>query len=208
MPAYSNYSDQQLLHAIQHDDESAFAELFQRYWKKAHALAYSKLRSKVATEDIVQDLFARIWDKRKSLSISNVASYIYISIKNSAINHIESSLVHQRYWSYYREFIPGWELTTENVVEYDNLVESIEQGLEGLPNKSKKAFRLNRLDGLSVPEIAQQLNLSEKAIQYHITRSIKHLRLFLKGLNMSFLPMVLLTGILCITLLHKSTLLT
>ena len=41
-------------------------------------------------------------------------------------------------------------------------------------------FRLNRMEGHSVAEIANLLRLSEKAIQYHLTRSVKELRLYLK----------------------------
>lgn len=52
--------------------------------------------------------------------------------------------------------------------------------MEGLPQKTKKVFQLNRLEGRSVPEIANVLNLSEKAIEYHLTRSLKHLRVHLK----------------------------
>ena len=45
----------------------------------------------------------------------------------------------------------------------------------------KKIFRLHKLEGLSISEIARSLNLSEKAIQYHITQSTKRLRLHLKN---------------------------
>jgi RNA polymerase sigma-70 factor (ECF subfamily) len=52
--------------------------------------------------------------------------------------------------------------------------------MEGLPNKTKTVFQLNRLEGRSIPEIAAALNLSEKAIEYHLTRSLKKLRVHLK----------------------------
>src|SRR5687767_5588452 len=36
LSAYSHHSDDDLLKAIRNDDEKAFAELFNRNWKKAH----------------------------------------------------------------------------------------------------------------------------------------------------------------------------
>ena len=55
-------------------------------------------------------------------------------------------------------------------------------GMEGLPQKTRKVFQLSRLEGRPVAEIAHLLNLSEKAIEYHLMRSLKHLRLHLKEL--------------------------
>jgi DNA-directed RNA polymerase specialized sigma24 family protein len=42
---------------------------------------------------------------------------------------------------------------------------AIEQGVQTRPEKTQHVFRLNRLEGRSISEIAHLLNLSEKAIQ-------------------------------------------
>ena len=181
MSFYSNYTEEKLLEAIRLDDEKAFAELFNRHWHKAHVLAYSKVHSKEVTEEIVQDLFMTLWDKRATLSIHNVSSYIYASVKNKALNYIESCIVRKKYWDYYKAFVPQVEDSTEKIVNYNELLEALEHGMEHLPKKTKKIFQLNRLEGRSVSEIAKLLNLSEKAIEYHLTSSLKHLRVHLKN---------------------------
>jgi RNA polymerase sigma-70 factor (family 1) len=178
--SFSTYSDLELLEAIRHDDEEAFTELFQRYWKKVHAMAHVRVRSEEVTTEIVQELFISLWDKRASQSIKHLPSYFYKAVKNKTLNHIEAQLVRKNYWAYYKKFIPGQENATENTVEFDELMNAVENGMEDLPEKSKKVFKLNRLEGRSVSEIADMLQLSEKAIQYHITLSLKKLRLHLK----------------------------
>jgi RNA polymerase sigma-70 factor (ECF subfamily) len=62
----------------------------------------------------------------------------------------------------------------------NELMEVIETGMNQLPEKSKKIFKLHQFEGQSIAEIASSLNLSEKAIQYHIRQSSKQLRLHLK----------------------------
>ena len=180
MKSYSANKDQELLHAIRHDDEVAFAELFRRYGKVIYKMAHSRVRSKVAAEEIVQNLFISLWDKRATLSIDNITSYFFIAVKHRVLNSLESQIVHKKYWDYYKNFIPSQGNFTEETVEYDELVEAIEKRIEHLPEKSKKVFQLSQFEGHSIAEIANALKLSEKAIQYHLTRSIKELRLHLK----------------------------
>ncbi len=180
MSDYNSYNDKELLSAIRTDDEKAFAELFDRYWPKAHLITYSKVRSREVTEEIVQDIFITLWDKRASNNINNISSYLYTAIKNKAINYIEHNIVKKKYWDYYKTFIPSGESSTEQLMDYNSLMEAIETGLNQLPEKTKKVFELNRLEGRSIPEIAKILDLSEKAIEYHLTRSLKQLKMYLK----------------------------
>lgn len=180
MSVYNSLNDKALLDAIRQDDEKAFAALFDRYWNKAHVITYSKVRSRDVTEEIVQDIFITLWDKRASVNINNISSYLCTSIKNKAINYIEHNIVQKKYWDYYKSFIPSSESSTEQLMDYNSLMEEIETGLNQLPEKNKKVFELNRLEGRSIPEIAKILDLSEKAIEYHLTKSLKQLKVYLK----------------------------
>ena len=186
MPSSFLYTDQELLEAIRSDDQTAFSELFRRYWKKLHTMAYARVRSKEITEEIVQDLFTSLWDKRSTHCIQNLPSYLYQAVKFKSLSYIQSKILEERYWAYYRRFVPRKEDATDLMVGYDDLMEAIENGMKELPEKSKKVFRLHRMEGWSTAEIASLLNLSEKAIQYHLTRSVKKLRLHLKNYVLTF----------------------
>ncbi len=146
----------------------------------AHAMTYARVRSEEATQEIVQDLFISLWDKRSTLSINHFTSYLYTAIKNRVLNYIESQMVRKKHWDYYKRFVPEQDDLTGNDVALNELMEAIENAMQRLPEKSKSVFRLSRLEGYSIPEISQRLNLSQKATQYHLTKSIKKLRLHLK----------------------------
>lgn len=176
------------------DDEKAFAALFKRHWRRVHAMAYSRVRSMEVTEEFVQELFIALWDKRHTQSIKHLSSYLYQSIKFKALNYIEAKLVQKKYWDYYRTFIPQEENATEIAVKYNDLLEAVEQGMNKLPEKSKKVFELNRFEGHSITEIADLLNLSEKAIQYHLTQSVKKLRAHLKNYILQAIVLVAFLG--------------
>lgn len=173
-------SDEVLLTLVAHNDEKAFEELFNRYWKKAHTIAYSKLRSHELAQEVVHDLFVSFWQRRHSLEIENFEHYVRVSIKYIVIRHVSKELKSRKYLEEYRPVNVTDEEETSMAVEYDDLVKTLDEKLKALPEKTQEVFRLNRLEGRSVSEIATQLNLSEKAIEYHITRSRKELRLYLK----------------------------
>ena len=177
---YKAYTEDQLLVYLRKDDKNAFAELFNRYWRKAFVIAFSKLHSKEAAEEIVQEIFILLWNRRTSMYINNFTSFLYACVKNKCLNYIESLAIQKKHWDYYKSFLNPAEESTERKVSYNELLHAINTGMERLPNKTRKVFRLNRLEGRSIPEIATALNLSEKAIEYHLTRSLKQLRLHLK----------------------------
>jgi len=176
----STLTDCELLEAVRQNDKKAFEELFKRYWMKVYGMTYALVRSEKPTQEIVQDIFISLWDKRLTLSINHLPSYLYVTVKNKTLNYIASQITREKYWNYYKQFIPVQEDVTANAVEFNELMEALEDGIEHLPEKSKKVFRLNHLEGHSISEIANLLNLSEKAIRYHLTQSVKKLRLHLK----------------------------
>jgi RNA polymerase sigma-70 factor (family 1) len=187
-----NYTDQDLLALIRKDDDEAFAELYNRYSPKVRSLAFSKVNSIEATQEIVQEIFSGIWERRASLHIEAVPNYLAVAVKYRAINYIKSQLAFRKYSNLYKAFVKVSEEETMETVQFHNLTEAIEESVQKLPEKTQLVFRLNRMEGKSIAEIAIKLKLSEKAIKYHISRSIKELRFHLKEF-LILLTMIALT---------------
>lgn len=191
MKNLGHYTDDALLRLIAQDDEKAFEELFDRYWEKAHCIALHKLHSRELAQEIVHDLFLSFWQRRHTLEIENFSHYLHVSIKYKVITQINQQLSRNKYFEDYRKQTVFSEEETLMTVEYNDLVKALEERVKVLPEKTQEVFRLNRLEGRSVSEIAHLLKLSEKAIEYHITRSRKELRLLLKD----FLVLICVAGI-------------
>lgn len=180
MSDYKHYTDTELLALIKNDDDHAFAEFYNRYSKKIRALAFSKVSSLEATQEIVQDIFSDIWERRHSLDIHAVPNYLSVAVKYKVINYIKSTISFRKHSNFYKAFVKISEEETLKAVQYNDLTTALEEGVQKLPEKTKLVFKLNRLEGKSIAEIAVRLNLSEKAIRYHISRSLKELRFHLK----------------------------
>jgi RNA polymerase sigma-70 factor (ECF subfamily) len=68
----------------------------------------------------------------------------------------------------------------EDRVLMHDLSEAIEKGVALLPGKTQEVFVHSRVEHLSVREISGIMHISEKAVEYHITRSLKLLRFHLR----------------------------
>ena len=177
---YDLLQDAQLLSRVVEHDEKAFHEIYVRYWKQVFLLAYKKVRNKEVAEELTQNLFVSLWSKRNENNIQSLQGWLFGSIKYGIINYYKSQLVHEKYLTFIQGGIREQELTPEQLMLLKDLSETIEKGIHLLPKKTQRVFKLSRVENRSVKEISQALNISEKAVEYHITQSLKLLRIYLK----------------------------
>lgn len=172
--------DIQLIENLIQGDRAAFTAIYKKYWYKLFVLAQKRLDDKAISEEIVQELFIQLWEKRESLHIETLENYLTRALRYSVIDYIRSQIVKNNYISYYKAFVQQQESQTELAVAEHDLALCMEQGLKTLPEKSQEVFRLSRFEKWSVTKIATHLHLSEKGVEYHITKSIKTLRVHLR----------------------------
>ena len=173
-------TDEMLLRLLKANDEQAFKEIYSRYWRPIFETAYHRLASRETAKELVQTIFLRIWEKRHSIQITHLQGYLQTAIKNSVINYVEATLVHKKYLQHVLNTTSSTCQGTESTLTFHELSQAIEKAIAELPEKTRHVFRLSRFDHLSIREIATNLNISEKAVEYHITQSLKTLRLYLK----------------------------
>lgn len=185
MKPSSLHNDDNLMERLREGDEKAFIEIYEKFWYRIFLIAYQRLREKEVARELVQNLFLKIWEKRASLQIRNIESYLFVSIRHTIIDHINTRLVVSHYHEYCSVFSALEEETTERMVAFDEVSDALEEGLNQLPEKSQQVFRLSRLNNWPIDKIARHLALSEKTVQYHLTRSLKFLRTYLKEFTFS-----------------------
>ena len=176
----STQEDAVLLERLKKGSVDAFENIFRKYWHSLYLKARSKTMSHDEAEEIVQTIFSTLWEKRATVLITHLPYYLHTAVRNRVIDRIREHAVRQKYWEQYGRFIPEQQPVTEEALTFNELDGAMQDAIDHLPERSRKVFRLSRLEGRSNAEIAQLLHLSEKAIEYHITRSMRALRVRLK----------------------------
>lgn len=167
---------QALLDQLRKGDANAFTQLYKTYWYPLFLVAYRKLNDKASAEEVVQEIFTRLWKNRATNAIDDIEFYLFSAVRYEVINAIRSRMVRHQYTIYVNGQMRQEASNTDEIVAFNELASLIEQGLQTLPTKSGEIFRLSRFDALTIPQIAQRLRTSDKVVEYHLTKALKHLR--------------------------------
>ena len=189
-----NESARQLFERIRSSDEAAFKIVYNKYYSRLYYFVFEFFPQKDIAANIVQDTFFILWDKRKKLNDNtNLSSYLFTVAKNNCLYRLRDKRYRQKLFASSDLDVLEFELNLETLGIIDTsafafreIEEIIEKVLEGLPKQCKKIFELSRFREMKNKEIAQQLNISEKTVEGHITKSLKILKEALKD----FLPIV------------------
>lgn len=177
---YRLLADDVLLKLLKISDELAYKEIYLRYWRKLYFSAVNKTNSKEVAEDILQSVFTDLWDRRERHNIINIAAYLETAVKYQIINYIKSAISKRARHTGLSELQNSEESTADLTLLVRELNTAIDKAISQLPQKTQTIFRLSRFEKQSNKDISRIMDLSEKAVEYHITQSLKLLRLNLQ----------------------------
>lgn len=126
--------------------------------------------------DLLQTTFLKLWQYRHSLNedysldqhLFNIAYTVFVDAFRKAQKgrRIEQTLQQET-----TEAAPVNDPVEQKEIEY-----RLHALLERLPAERRKVFMLHRLEGFSYKEVASQLSISVKAVDNHISRTVKYLK--------------------------------
>ncbi|WP_192349623.1 RNA polymerase sigma-70 factor [Algoriphagus sp. Y33] len=178
---YSLLRDEELVdRLVNEEDKNAFQEIYNRYWKLIFLQAYRKIGSKEKAEGLTQDLFMSLWDRRNMVGIQHLSGWLNKSIRYAIINFYKSQAVKEKYRQFAENHFNSSESSSDHLARLNELSESISLAMDSLPEKTRMVFKMSREENKPVKEIADLLDLSEKAVEYHISQSLKKMRIYLK----------------------------
>ena len=125
------------------------------------------------SKDIAQNVFMKVWTKKIEIASGNIKSLLFKMATDEFISHIRKKKVEKEYTE---------SIDLKLIREPDNNDDLLEKkvlfqkALNQLPEKQKTAFLMNKMQGLTYKEIAEILNLSQKAIEKRIGLAIKALK--------------------------------
>lgn len=170
-------SDQELLLLLRAGDWNAYEQIYHRYKFILHNHAWNKTRNREESQDIVQEIFTILWAKREKLDVNtNLAGYLYTSLRNYILNQIVHKSVQDKYIASIQSFVDQDAEKADHRVRESELKAQIEKEIDALPARMKEVFQLSRKENLSHKQIAELLGITEQTVKKQMTNTLKILR--------------------------------
>lgn len=175
-----------LFRSILNGDEKAFKKFFIKFYPILCSYA-NQFVDLDKSKDIVQDVMIWIWENRENINVeSSPISYLLTAIRNNCLKYLKRDML---------KYDILEKLYEDSDSPYDNpdfyileeLTAKLNEALEKLPENYRVAFVKNRFDNKTYKEIADELNVSSKTVDYRIQQALKILRVELKD----YLPLLI-----------------
>lgn len=162
------------------------SDLMQAYMARRDDLVRyfaGRLRSREAAEDLIQDLYVRLSALETGEPIENPSAYLFRLANNMMLDRLRSnqrSGARDEAWRRSRSAdLGGQEVVDEASPEQaaaarERLRRTLD-AIRNLPPRTRRAFELHRLDGLSQEQTAQALGVSRKTVEKQISAALKQL---------------------------------
>lgn len=169
--------------AIKAGSEGVFRSVYRAEFNNLVHFVNSYTRNRLDSEDLVQETMLAIWKNRESLDPErNFRSYLYTTARNKSLNYLRDNANHLKSSSLQESetLINSLALSSPSVEEEINALDLqsfIDRVYLSLPEKVVNTFRMSRQDGFTYNEIAEKLGITVKVVEYHISITLKALRL-------------------------------
>lgn len=168
------------------NNKIAFETLYTKYNKLVYRIAFTILKNKEDSEDIMQAVFSKIYTLSKDkLPIDNIPTWIYSVTKNESISLFRKKKNTVNIESVYE--IADTDNEINNIIDQDNYNRLISR----LNNKEKEIVSLKVLTNLSFDEIAKLLNEPAGTVKWRYYKSIHTIKLLLGNLGMFIITFII-----------------
>ena len=173
-----------IIKQLQGGNEKVFEQIVREYWPRMFKFALIYTQNNETSQELVQDTFLVLWNNRAILKDNtNLITYLMVVLRNKCLNLLEQTRIRQLYIEeiddetiYQRANLYVLQDEASQIVESEDLHKAIERALSKLPDKTREIFMLSRYDGLKNQQIAETKNISQKTVEYHISKALQILK--------------------------------
>jgi len=177
MAQNSNIDEKKLLLELSQGSELAFTNVYNQYKNTVYSTAFRITKSKILSEEAVQDIFLKIWQNRETLpEIDHFENYLYIISRNHLFNSIKKIAREATLASEINLKETGF-IDTDTSIKDEQYNIILNQIVEQLPPQQQKVYKMAKLDGLSHQKIGESLGISTETVKKHMAQALKFIRL-------------------------------
>lgn len=169
---------------LKEGNPSAFEELFKQTFPRMLSYCNLFIHDQAQANDLVQECFVKLWEKRTTIKATqSIESLLFVMLRNKCLNYLRDQKL--------RDFEKKIELLKENELQHlyqldfigkeektleESLIEAILESVEKLPEKRKLVFIKTKIEGKKNKDVADELDISLKAVEKHLHQAKEQIR--------------------------------
>jgi len=165
-------------------DQPQFEALFKTHFKHLCNFALQYVGDLDTAQDICQTVVIKLWESREKVDPSkSIKSFLFTAVKNRCLNYIRDN---KKFRSKVLDLDCGdIDLFSDDLVASEpsdvaDLKDKIAAAMDLLPEKCRLVFEMSRYQNMKYKEIAEELAISQKTVEAHMSKAIKTLKVQLK----------------------------
>jgi RNA polymerase sigma-70 factor (ECF subfamily) len=167
--------------------------LFKFYYRPLCSHAARYVYSKELAEDLVGEVFERFWQKQLYAQVStSFQAYLFTAVRHQAFQYLRAEFSKKRPSGIEQLDLESLSPSPHQMLQYDELYFEVEKTIESLSAPVRRVFLMSRFEGKKNASIAEELQISVKTVEAHITKSLYLLRKVLH--DQSLLAVLALIG--------------
>lgn len=187
-----NLTGLEIVREIKSGDKSVYESLYRFFYPKLSYFSNQYLLDVDAANSVAQDVFTELWEKKLTLhEDTNIQAWLFTVTKNKSLKLISKEKTKQKYNDYIRarqldiNYKSLTDFDTSNFL-FEELQDKIKTALAKLSPPVRAVFEKSRFEDKKNREIAEELGISVKTVEAHVSKALKLLRTELK----EYLPLL------------------
>jgi len=169
---------------LKNGNPEAFREVFRLLYPRLKGYCKLFISEECIVEDIIQETFLALWEKRRTIDpLKSIESLIFVMVRNRCLNYLKSRQlesgrvgiddiqISELQYLYQLDLTGKEEKSMEEM-----LINSFQQEVKKLPSKMKAVFMKCKIEGKKQKEVAEELGISLKMVEKHISKAKEHVR--------------------------------
>ncbi len=155
--------------------EEVYKRLYFEHSTYLRNFLYYKSGDMSLAEDLAQDAYIKLWENCKKVSLEKAKSYLFTVANNLFLNKVSRNKVALKFANQAKpESIDVSD--PHYILQASEFKKRLEDAISALPENQRVVFLMNRIDKKKYREIAEELDISVKAVEKRMHKALASLR--------------------------------